>query len=165
MKPLTEKQIRGSFVNCSRSEATALTLPGRLDEVLWEDREFLGWRDPRAPLRGYTVWWHDDRPLGISLRAADSSMSGRTAAMCLLCQTTRSGADVSLFTARRAGEAGRQGNTVGQYVCADLDCSRRVRTDIPPWLRDRDPGEVITERASALRTRLDGFAGQVLRRS
>ncbi len=163
MEPLTEREIRRSFVNCSRSEATALTLPGPLDEVLWEDREFLGWRDPRAPLRGYAVWWFGDRPLGIALRAADSSMSARTAAMCLWCQTTRSGTDVSLFTAKRAGEAGRHGNTVGQYVCADLDCSRRVRTDIPPWLRDRDPGEVVPERASALQDRLNGFAERVLR--
>ncbi len=163
MQQLTEKEIRRSFVNCSRSEATSLALPGPLDEVRWEEREFLGWRDPRAPLRGYAVWWHRGRPLGIALRAADSSMSVRRTAMCLLCQTTRSGAEVSLFTARRAGEAGRNGNTVGQYVCADLDCSRRVRADIPPWLRDRDPGAVVLERAAALQTRLDGFADHVLR--
>jgi hypothetical protein len=59
--------------------------------------------------------------------------------MCLLCQTTHSGGDVTLFTARRAGQAGRNGNTVGQYICADLRCSQRIRTDIPPWLRSRDP--------------------------
>ncbi len=163
MRPLTETELRRSFVNCSRSEATSLTLPGSLDEVPWEEREFLGWRDPRAPLRGYAVWWHDDRPLGIALRAADSRMSSRAAAMCLLCQSTVSGADVSLFTARRAGEAGRNGNTVGQYICADLACSRRVRTDIPPWLRDCDPVEVVRQRASTLQDRLNGFADHVLR--
>ena len=30
-------------------------------------------------------------------------------------------------SARRTGEAGRQGNTVGQYFCADLACSLYVR--------------------------------------
>ncbi len=83
--------------------------------------------------------------------------------MCLLCESTQSGAEVSLFTARRAGEAGRNGNTVGQYVCADLACSRRVRSDIPPWLRDRDPGEVVPARVAELRRRLDTFVGHVLR--
>jgi hypothetical protein len=164
MRPLTDKDIRRSFVNCSRSEAAAMTLPPDLDDMPWDEREFLGWRDPRAPLRGYAVLWRDDRPLGISLRAAESRMSSRTAAMCLLCGSARSGADVSLFTARRAGEAGRNGDTIGQYICADLDCSRRVRTEIPPWLRDRDPDEVLPTRIASLRANVDGFADHLLRR-
>ena len=103
----------------------------------------LGWRDPKAPLRGYLVTEVDEEPVGLAVRAADTRMSSRTAAMCLLCQTGRSGDAVSLFTARRAGEAGRNGNTVGTYICADLGCSHRVRTEIPPWLRERDPAEVV----------------------
>ena len=83
--------------------------------------------------------------------------------MCLLCESAQSGADVSLFTAKRAGEAGRNGNTIGQYICADLDCSRRVRTEIPPWLRDRDPDEVLPVRIAALQARVDGFADHVMR--
>jgi len=163
VNPLTESQIRRSFVNCSRGEAASATLPAGLHDVLWDDLDFLGWRDPKAPLRGYAVLWRDDRPVGIALRAADTTMSARTSAMCLLCQSTQSGAEVSLFTARRAGEAGRNGNTVGQYVCADLACSQRVRTDIPPWLRERDPEEVVPERVGELRRRLDAFVGHVLR--
>jgi treble-clef zinc-finger protein len=62
-----------------------------------------------------------------------------------------------------AGESGRNGNTGGQYICADLDYSRRVRTDIPPWLQTWDPDEVIFERTAALQSRLDGFADHVLR--
>ena len=56
----------------------------------------------------------------LAVRAADSRMSSGTAVMCLLCQTGQSGDAVSLFTARRTGEAGRNGNTVGTYICADL---------------------------------------------
>jgi hypothetical protein len=162
MRPLTEKEIRRSFVNSSRSETMALTLPPALADVPWEEREFLGWRDPRAPLRGYAVLWGDDRPVGIALRAADSRMSSRTAAMCLLCESAQGGADVSLVTAKRAGEAGRNGNTIGQYICADLDCSRRVRTETPPWLRDRDPDDVLPARIASLRARLGGFADHVV---
>lgn len=163
MRPLTETQVRRSFVNCSRGEAAGATLPAGLPDLPWDDLDFLGWRDARAPLRGYAVLEREGRPLGIALRAADTAMSARTSAMCLLCQTTQTGAEVSLFTARRAGEAGRNGNTVGQYVCADLACSRRVRTEIPPWLRDRDPDEVVAERVAELRRRLDTFVGHVLR--
>jgi hypothetical protein len=166
VRPLTEAEIRRSFVNCSRGEAKALTLPRGFDELAWGELEMLGWRDPKAPLRGYIVVQGvlpggDEEPVGIAVRAAESRMSSRTAAMCLLCQTGQSGDAVSLFTARRTGEAGRNGNTVGTYMCADLACSRRVRTDIPPWLLERDPAEVVAERAADLRARVRGFVDAV----
>ena len=101
--------------------------------------------------------------MGISLRAAETRMSSRTPAMCLLCQTAQSGDAISLFTARRTGEAGRNGNTVGTYICADLRCAERVRTEIPPWLRERDPDEVAEERTAELRERVDGFLDAVER--
>nr|WP_269799599.1 FBP domain-containing protein [Geodermatophilus chilensis] len=90
-------------------------------------------------------------------------MSPATPPMCLLCQTAQSGSDVSLFTARRAGEAGRNGNTVGTYVRADLACAVRARTEIPPWLRERDPEEVAAERTAELEQQLHGFLDAVLR--
>ena len=121
----------------------------------------LGWRDPKAPLRGYLVLDVDEEPVGIAVRAAESRMSSRTAAMCLLCQTGQSGDAVSLFTARRTGAAGRNGNTVGTYMCADLACSDRVRTDIPPWLQERDPDGGGAERAAELRERAEGFVAAV----
>ena len=119
MRPLTEPQMRRSFVNCSRGEAKALTLPRGFADLDWADLEVLGWRDPKAPLRGYLVL-DEAEARGIAVRAADSRMSSGTAVMCLLCQTGQSGDAVSLFTARRTGEAGRNGNTVGTYMCADL---------------------------------------------
>jgi hypothetical protein len=161
--PLSEQDIRRSFVNCSRGEAAALTLPNGLDRLAWDDREVLGWRDAKAPLRGYLVLEREGRPLGVALRAADTRMSGRTTVMCLLCQTARAGDAVSLFTARRAGAAGRDGNTVGTYICADLGCAMRAREEIPPWLQDRDPGEVAQERVAELRARVHGFVDAVLR--
>jgi hypothetical protein len=47
--------------------------------------------------------------------------------VCSLCLTAHSGSGVSLFAAAKAGAAGRQGNTVGTYICADLACSLYVR--------------------------------------
>jgi len=160
---MTDQQVRRSFVNCSKGEANSATLPRDLADLPWDELEVLGWRDPKAPLRGYLVVQREGRPVGIALRAADTRMSARTAATCLLCRSTQSGDAVSLFTARRVGEAGRNGNTVGTYVCADLGCAARARTEIPPWLRDRDPAEVGEERTAELRGRVHGFLDAVLR--
>jgi hypothetical protein len=160
---LTEPQVRRSFINCSQGEAKSLTLPQDFATLEWAGMELLGWRDPKAPLRGYLVVEEEGRPVGVALRAADTRMSSRTPAMCLLCQTARSGDGVSLFTARRAGEAGRNGNTVGTYMCADLGCSDRAKFEIPPWLRERDPAEVAVERTADLRERVTGFLGSVRR--
>ena len=137
-------------------------LPAGFAGLDWDSLAVLGWRDPKAPLRGYLVLERDGRLLGISLRAADTRMSGRTPAMCLLCQTALSGDAVSLFTARRAGEAGRNGNTVGTYICADLRCSERARTEIPPWLRELDADVVGEQRSADLRRRAHAFVDGVL---
>ena len=163
VRPLTEQQVRRSFINCSRGEAQGLALPKGFAELEWADLDLLGWRDPKAPLRGYLVLEGADGPVGLAVRAAESRMSSRTAVMCLLCQTGQGGDAVSLFTARRIGEAGRNGNTVGTYICADLRCSDRVRTEIPPWLQLRDPAEVVAERAAELREHAEGFLAAVRR--
>jgi hypothetical protein len=160
---LTEQQVRRSFVNCSQGEAKGLALPEDFVDLEWADLELLGWRDPKAPLRGYLVVDTGERPVGIAVRAADTRMSSRTAAMCLLCQTAQTGDAVSLFTAKRTGAAGRNGNTVGTYMCADLGCADRVRTEIPPWLQDRNPDEVVAERAADLRERVLNFVEAVRR--
>ena len=86
--------------------------------------------------------------------------------MCLLCHSVQSADAISLFTARRVGEAGRNGNTVGTYVCADLQCAGRVR-EVPPSARAL-PGELqelaVQEQVSGLRHRLRAFTTDVLRR-
>ena len=163
MRALTEQQVRRSFVNCSQGEAKGLALPEDFADLDWAALELLGWRDPKAPLRGYLVIDTGERPVGIAVRAADSRMSSRTAAMCLLCQTGRTGDAVSLFTAKRTGAAGWNGNTVGTYMCADLGCAQRVRTEFPSWLQDRSPAEVAAERAAELRERVQGFVDAVRR--
>ncbi|GAA2440549.1 FBP domain-containing protein [Actinomadura vinacea] len=128
MRPVTERDIRTSFVNCSKGEAQRLGLPKDFADLPWDDLDFLGWQDPGAPARSYLVAERDGRLVGIALRTASSSARGFTArSMCSLCLTTRTSGGVALMTARRTGEAGRQGNSVGQYLCGDLDCSLYVR--------------------------------------
>ncbi|MGW5365185.1 FBP domain-containing protein [Actinopolymorpha pittospori] len=128
MRHLTEAEIRTSFVNCSKGEAKRLAVPRDLEERPWDDLDFLGWRDPGAPERAYLVAEHDGDLLGLTLRAVKATVRGFTSrSMCSLCLTTHAGGGVALMTARRTGEAGRQGNTVGQYLCTDLGCSLYAR--------------------------------------
>ncbi|MEV0476177.1 FBP domain-containing protein, partial [Streptomyces prunicolor] len=51
MRPLTEREIRAAFVNCTKGEAKRLSIPRDLAERPWDDLDFLGWRDPQAPGR------------------------------------------------------------------------------------------------------------------
>lgn len=84
MRSLTERDIRTSFLNCSRGEAKRLATPRDLDERPWDDLDFLGWRDPGAPDRGYLVAERDGGLAGICLRLPSSRRGLRTAA-CVRC--------------------------------------------------------------------------------
>ncbi|WP_129305242.1 FBP domain-containing protein [Streptomyces sp. L2] len=127
MKPLTEQDLRASFVNCSKGEAKRLAVPRDLAERPWDDLDFLGWRDPGAPDRSYLVAERDGRTVGIAMRYPASQRGFLHRSMCSLCLTTHPGGGVSLMTARKAGAAGREGNSVGVYMCTDLACSLYVR--------------------------------------
>ncbi|MFI6316619.1 FBP domain-containing protein [Nonomuraea sp. NPDC050556] len=125
MEPLNDKQIRASFVNCSKGEASRINLPR---DVPWEDLDFLGWRDPGAPERGYIVAERKGEPVGVTLRfPTEVTRSFTKSTVCSVCVSAHSGQGVALFVAPRAGASGRLGNTVGTYMCADLQCPLYVR--------------------------------------
>ena len=126
MSPLTERDIRGSFVNCTKGEASRVSVPHDLAEWPWSELDYAGWRDPQSPARGYLVTDVDGPLRGIVLRAPRSAIGAARKSMCSLCITTRSGG-VSLMVAPRAGRRGQAGNTVGTYICSDLQCSACVR--------------------------------------
>ncbi|TDC59170.1 FBP domain-containing protein [Actinomadura sp. GC306] len=169
MEPVTERDLRASFVNCSRGEARRLTLPRDFADTPWDDLDFLGWRDPRAPERAYLAAYpaagRGGRLVGLALRAAPGGARGFTArSMCSLCLTTRTGGAVSLMTARRTGEAGRHGDSVGRYLCGDLDCSLYVRGR----KRSVAGGELeeslpVAEKVARVRANLDAFLDAVTR--
>jgi hypothetical protein len=125
VSPLTETQIRASFVNTTKGEAKRLHVPRDLADRPWDDLDYLGWRDPQSPARGYLVAPGGDGLRGLALRAPEARTSARRS-MCSVCLTLRSGG-VSLMVAPRAGKAGQQGHTIGTYLCADLACSLYVR--------------------------------------
>lgn len=139
-----------------------MPLPG-LHEVMWDEREYLGWRDPSAPLRGYLVHWIDGRPVGVMLRAAGVSMRPGISAMCSLCRTQQPSDQVTMFSAPRAGKAGRDGNTVGTYICADLACSLIIRITPPKLPMQPDPAEIVAKRAEGLLERVQNFTADIMK--
>jgi hypothetical protein len=160
MKPLTDDEIRGSLVNVTAAEAQRIPLPG-LHEVVWTEREYLGWRDPGAANRGYLAYWRDGRPVGVVLRAAETRLQAGSA-ICSLCNTPQPAGQVTMFTAQRAGRAGERGDSVGTYICADLACSLLIRIAPPQYEMQPSPDVVVATRATRLAERLDAFVGRVL---
>jgi hypothetical protein len=163
VRALTESDIRGSFVNCSKGEAKRLAVPRDLPDQPWHDLDFLGWRDQGAPDRAYLVIERDDRLVGIALRSTSGGGGAFTArSMCSLCLTTHTAGGVALMTARRTGESGRQGNTVGQYLCRDLSCSLYVRGK-KESVAARDLAESIPldQKLARLTTNLGAFLAKI----
>lgn len=133
MRPLTERDVRASFVNCTKGEARRLAVPRDLADRPWDDLDFLGWRDPASPDRAYLVAELGGSTIGIALRRA--TRGHRRRVMCSLCLTTHE--NVSLMTARKARQ---RDNSVGAYLCADLACSLYLRGK-----KDAGPGSRLQE--------------------
>ncbi|MES9525569.1 FBP domain-containing protein [Streptomyces capoamus] len=158
MRPLTEHDIRSSFVNCSKGEAKRLAVPRDLGERPWDDLDFLGWRDPGAPDRSYLVTERGGRLVGVALRFPATQRGFTHRSMCSLCLTTHRGGGVSLMAARRTGAAGREGNSIGLYMCTDLACSLYVRGRKAPESGARfEESLTLDEQIARTRDNLDAF--------
>ena len=165
MNPFTDKQIRSSFVNASRREAATATLPD-LAVVDWERQDYLGWVDAKAPLSAYAVFDVEGQPTGLLLRASSPGARGRRSALCAWCEDVTAPDDVTLYVARRAGAAGRNGNTVGTLVCTGFTCSANVRRR-PTFEEAGGDDEtvraaIVERRVAGLRERSARFVAEVL---
>ena len=159
MQPLTEEAVRAVLVNAAPDELERVALPVDFLLVDWDHLDFLAWRDPRTRGRGYVVAEIDGAPTGVVLRATDGSGRGRPA-MCNLCHTMQPGDQVALFTARRAGDAGARGDSVGTYVCADLSCHENVRLAAP--LAPSEMRASVDRRIDGTRHRVESFVERVV---
>ena len=160
MRPLTQREIRASFVNCTKGEATRMHVPHDLDSRPWGELDYFGWRDPQSPARGYLVADLDGQLQGITLRAPQSL--GRLRPQEHVLAVPDDALRRRLPDGRpRAGRRGQQGNTVGTYICSDLQCSLSIRG------RRRVDGAVIPEtlsvedRAARLLVHVEEFLGRV----
>lgn len=129
MRSLTEKEIRTSLINASLRERNGVSLPEGFDSLKWDRLDYLGFRDRKIPSLGYVIVELDDEPVGLILRKADGKPASR--AQCSWCEDIHLPNDVVLFSAKRVGQAGRNGNTVATLVCSEFQCSANVRK-LPP---------------------------------
>lgn len=156
MQPLSADAVRDSFVNVSVRERKAILPPDDLTDADWTHLDYLGWRDPKSPLLGYVVIPLPDGPVGVLLRQAEATPRSR--AQCSWCEDTRLPNDVVFFAAKRAGDAGRRGDTLGTLVCARFECSVNVRRPAPPSYVGFDAEADRQRRILNLRERVTAFA-------
>lgn len=163
MEPLSETRLRDSFSNCSKGEAARIVLPD-LATLPWADLDFLGWRNQRTPQRAHLVTLVDAEPMGLLLRAAENrgTSGAMRSSMCEFCQTVHSGGGVTLFTAKKVGGSGRRGDSVGTYICSNLECSAYIRGRKRPARVQPESTLTEAERIERLTTKLDGFMRRVL---
>ncbi|WP_040159291.1 FBP domain-containing protein [Mobilicoccus massiliensis] len=126
MQPITEQQIRSSFVNASKGEANRATIP-ELDHLDWGSLDYLGWTDAKRPGISYVVMHVDGTVRGILLRAAGSGAPTNRKAICVWCEDVKATDNVRMVIAPLAGKAGRDGGTIGTLACAGFACSSNVR--------------------------------------
>ncbi|MGB4712884.1 MAG: FBP domain-containing protein [Pontimonas sp.] len=160
MRPITPDMISQSMVNMTEADLRLMTLPG-LHETVWDEREFLGWRDVHHSTKGYLVFWAGDELLGLMVRAAQSPMPAGQSAICALCHTQQPAPQVSLFTAPKTGDEGIRGNTVGTYLCADLACSLLIRIQPAESENLPRPERLVRKKSLGLRDRLENFSRRV----
>jgi hypothetical protein len=84
--------------------------------------------------------------------------------MCRVCLTDHAASGVALFVAPLAGAAGRRGDTVGEYLCADLACSPYLRGMRQPKMRlvRREETLSLPERIERAMTNLVAFTDRVV---
>ncbi|MFH8249235.1 FBP domain-containing protein [Microbacterium sp. B2969] len=159
MRPLTDAQIRASFVNASRSERKNLTLPADFAERPWDRLDFLGWRDPKLPQVGYLVLDLDGELVGLLLRQTETRTRAR--AQCSWCSDIHLPNEVVFYMTKRVGDAGRRGDTVGTHVCENFECSHNARKLPPSAYLGFDREAARDRRIEQLREHVAGFVREV----
>jgi hypothetical protein len=160
MLPLPKSSVTGSFVNASRKVVTDLSFPADFEGIDWTGLDYLGWTDPKLKRRSYVVVPGDGEPVGIVLRRADASPPRR--AQCSWCRDVTLPNEVVLYSAQRAGAAGRNGNTIATWVCGEFQCSANVRKLPSMAYLGFDVAAARLERIDMLRLRSAGFVAEVL---
>ena len=160
MLPLTEKELRAAFVNASRKEVNDVTLPPGFAESPWDRLDYLGWRDPKLARRASLVIPTDAGIVAVLLRRSDAAPRQR--AQCSWCQDVTLPNPVVFYAAKRAGEAGRRGDTVGTLICEDFECSANVRRLPPMAYIGYDVEAARQDRIVALQLHAAAFADIVL---
>lgn len=159
MRPIEERAIRASFRNASRKEASSLALPPDFDELDFSRLDYLGWFDPKKPRRAYVVAETDGGLVGVLLQRTEQRVARR--AQCAWCDDVTLRNDVQFFSARKAGAAGRNGDTIGTLICENFGCSANVRR-LPPLAYEGYDRELARDlRMLRLREHVAAFLAEI----
>lgn len=158
MESLRSADLSRALINASRKEATSLKVPFDLETVPWERLDYLGLSDPKSPQRAYVFVPVDQQVIGAILRVTPAS---RNQALCSWCEDVTETTGVRMFTAKRAGAAGRAGNTVGTLLHADFSCSQHVRRKPTSFEGKHDPDRFMADRITALKLHAEQFMRRV----
>lgn len=159
MRALTESDVRAAFINATDDELRMISMPHDFLLVDWDFHDFLAWRDPASSKRGCVLVQTDDGVIGVVVRASDPGRSRN--GMCNICQTMQPGNQVALFSARKAGPAGRRGDSIGTYICADLSCHENVRLAHPLAPNEVRADGQVDMRLDGTRRRMERFVARV----
>lgn len=159
MRALTEPEVRAAFINATDDEQRSIEMPHDFVLIDWDFHDFLAWRDPASSKRGGVLVQAGDDVVAVVLHASDAGRA--SSGMCNICHTMQPGNQVALFSARKTGPAGRRGDSIGTYMCADLSCHENVRLAHP-----LAPNEVRAEgqvdmRLDGTRRRMERFVARV----
>ncbi|MBX7453515.1 FBP domain-containing protein [Mycolicibacterium sp. 3033] len=157
MHAYTRDQILSAFRGATRSEVKKVTFATDFDTVEFGSLQYYAWTDPRIPRRAYLV---TEGPVALLLHRAANKPRGR--AMCTWCNDVTLSEDAVLYTVRRAGAAGRRGDTLGTMICADFGCSRNVRRLPPAFHKGTDLDQIRARQIDELRRKVQGFVEKVL---
>lgn len=161
MQQHSEKEIRKSFINCSKGAAQRLNVPKGLAETDWDCEIFLGWIDPKAPQNAYVVAETENGLGGLVLQKNDQKTRGG-AQMCQLCMTLHPGSGVSMFSIQRSKSTKEHYSSIGTYICSDLKCSDYTwGKKKPEGVRQMEETLAPEERAERTRRNVEGLIERV----
>jgi hypothetical protein len=148
MRILSKEEIILSFPSKERKK---VKLPD-LEKINWENLDFLGWIHPSGHL-GYIVYEFQNGVLrGMVLERTPITL-GRGARMCSLCYTLNTASQIRLFTYRIPGK----NITIGDYFCADLQCSLYIRKIKEPFLAQMQENLTIHQKIERCKKNLEKF--------
>lgn len=156
MQPISEQDLLASFVNVSVRERKAIPIPQDVD---WDRRDFLGWRDPKLPLVGYVVIPIESEVIGVQLR--ETAQKALRRPQCAWCEDVTLPNEVVFFSAKRAGAAGRNHNTIGTLICAGFQCNANVRKPPPLAYNGFDLDAARLQRIKHLRETVTAFGRSI----
>ena len=160
MDVFTRDQILGAFRGATRSEVKRVTFAADFDSVEFGKLDYYGWDDTKIPRRASLLVDRPDGPIALLLNRAAVKPRGRT--MCTWCNDVNLTDEAVLYAVRRAGAAGRKGDTIGTMICANFGCSRNVRRLPPAYHKDTDLERIREQQIHELRRKVHGFVNNVL---